>query len=744
MRRAPPARRAAAASAAVCLLFIAHVSGGVAAQPYPFYERYYMWQDTATCEGAPTGVNVNGRTSCDVAAPAPCVADTDDRTGRVLSTRTVCVPSTDPTALCPPPDADYLVYRKYSDSGCAGYVEYSNIMRANTCEKDTTVYTCTADSWKIGLCSVDADGNCAGCNYQADMPTGCTGRDQFQCALACVPGGPCDECGGGGGPGPTCPPGHYGPECTDCALCTPHGTCQEGAYGQCICHDGWAGSTCSECAPGHFGPNCTACSACGAHGTCEEGLTGKCVCDAGWAGATCTTCASGHYSTNCTSCDLCTPHGTCRDGLDGSCTCEAGWAGPTCSFCNHGHFGHNCTSCEVCEYGDCHDGQCHCNEGRAGFACQECQPGLVPAGSTCAMPCTCAYPWCNAGQCYCGGYLCVRCTDHCDKAVCTNDWNGTCACEAGWAGARCNECAQGYFGDSCESCALCHAGACVDQRCQCHEGWQGAYCDDCTAERFGPDCSYACAQCGVGTETCVAGLQGYCKCAAGYTGLFCDTCVLGYVYDGHQCLPCSECGPHGHCSDDSHTSGCACDAGWAGPLCDGCASGYYLAEGTCQPCAKCLHGNCTLDQYSCQCHSGWAGSYCDQCTAGYYGAECTYRCDDCELHGNCTEGLSGACVCAEGWTGPTCGNLSSTAPGDVDAAQSSSSSATAVAVGVTVAVIVAVFLLGVAGYFLWQRRTAKKLEWQQKKRMEMMAIEDRWQYPGGNASAAQYSQMATE
>jgi len=52
-------------------------------------------------------------------------------------------------------------------------------------------------------------------------------------------------------------------------------------------------------------------------------------------------------------------------------------------------------------------------------------------------------------------------------------------------------------------------------------------------------------------------------------------------------------------------------------------------------------------------------------------------------------------------------------------------------------------LLPIAVFPRLCRHTVKMLGWLQKNRMEMLAIEEHWQYQGGEVSAAQYTQMAS-
>jgi trimeric autotransporter adhesin len=203
------------------------------------------------------------------------------------------------------------------------------------------------------------------------------------------------------------------------------------------------------------------------------------------------------------------------------------------------------------------------------------------------------------------------------------------ACDPAWAGATCDDCADGFYGPTCAACAVCELhGACV----------------------------------GSGDT------EGQCVCDAGWAGAACETCAPGYF--GATCLPCSVCAPHGQC-EEGLGGVCVCDVGWAGANCSVCAVGFVGAACdlcdlgfygvNCTDCAVCaVHGTC-LDgrNGSCVCDPGWAGATCAACAPDTYGPTCA-TCALCRSHGACIEGVSGRCVCDPGWSGVAC-----TTPGGV-------------------------------------------------------------------------------
>ncbi|XP_036371793.1 N-acetylglucosamine-1-phosphodiester alpha-N-acetylglucosaminidase [Megalops cyprinoides] len=111
--------------------------------------------------------------------------------------------------------------------------------------------------------------------------------------------------------------------------CSGHGECVEG---ECVCHAGWRGPTCSNL-------TCQAPS-CGDHGLCSQY---GCICDAGWKGSNCSEeCEPGFYGDGCNQTCACLNGGVC-DSVHGGCTCPAGFHGVSCEqACPVGFYGLSC------------------------------------------------------------------------------------------------------------------------------------------------------------------------------------------------------------------------------------------------------------------------------------------------------------------------------------------------------------------------------------------------------------------
>jgi hypothetical protein len=215
-----------------------------------------------------------------------------------------------------------------------------------------------------------------------------------------------------------------------------------------------------------------------------------------------------------------------------------------------------------------------------------------------------AGPKCAATSCAGKG----MCVDSSGSIVCT--------CNPGYAGATCATCAVGYQDkDKNNTCLLACApatcgtnGTCDDNSgtatCACNAGYTGAACDNCATGFQDKDknkvCTAACAPATCGTNGACDDNTGTatCACNAGYTGAACNTCAGGYQdkdANGTCLASCAAgtCSGNGTCSDASGTAACTCTGNFTGAACN-----------TCLP--------------------GFSGTACDTCVAGKFGPRCDY------------------------------------------------------------------------------------------------------------------------
>lgn len=137
-----------------------------------------------------------------------------------------------------------------------------------------------------------------------------------------------------------------------------------------------------------------------------------------------------------------------------------------------------------------------------------------------------------------------------------------------------------------------------------------------------------------------------------------DASVCLYGANGAVCS--------GHGTADLDTVTCECDPKWEGGNgdCSACSPGSAYGP-NCALCPLSLEGGfCNAERgwgvcdsvEGCVCESPHVGTDCSSCPAGQYGVDCA-TCAAC-VHGTCdgggTSGGTGACVCANGWSGPSC------------------------------------------------------------------------------------------
>ncbi|XP_064379729.1 multiple epidermal growth factor-like domains protein 9 [Dromaius novaehollandiae] len=232
---------------------------------------------------------------------------------------------------------------------------------------------------------------------------------------------------------------------------------------------------------------------------------------------------------------------------------------------------------------------------------------------------------------------------------------GRCACRQGYAGPRCERCAEGYHADGssqpCRPCGCSPAGSLgpgcdTDGKCQCKVGVTDLKCDRCSDGyyRFNETTCEPC-QCNNRSQICNA-VTGTClDCQENTKGEHCEQCKEGFyssAQPGPACrqCPCSTVASTGTCQirpGDTTPMCDKCKAGYKGPNCNQCDNGYYNSDSICVRC-KC-NGNvdpaqsprvCEPDSGECiGCLYHTAGFHCEECQEGYSrdpeGANCTKK-----------------------------------------------------------------------------------------------------------------------
>ncbi|XP_017358968.1 laminin subunit alpha-5 isoform X2 [Cebus imitator] len=340
------------------------------------------------------------------------------------------------------------------------------------------------------------------------------------------------------------------------------------------------------------------------------------------------------------------------------CLCPASYRGDSCQECAPGFY----RDVKGLFLGRCIPCQCHghsdrclpgsgicvgCQHNTEGPHCERCQAGFMSSGEDPSAPCV---------SCPCP--LSVPSNNFAEGCI-LRGGRTQCLCKPGYAGASCERCAPGFFGNplvlgsSCQPCDCsgngdpnllfsdCDplTGACRG----CLRHTTGSRCELCAPGFYGNallpgNCTRCdCAPCG--TEACDPH-SGRCLCKAGVTGQRCDRCQEGHFgFDGcGGCRPCA-CGPAAEGSECHPQSGqCHCQPGTRGPQCRECAPGYWgLPEQGCRRC-QCPGGRCDPHTGRCTCPPGLSGDRCDTCSQqhqvpvpggpGGHGIHCEV-CDHC-------------------------------------------------------------------------------------------------------------------
>ncbi|VTJ56644.1 Hypothetical predicted protein [Marmota monax] len=313
------------------------------------------------------------------------------------------------------------------------------------------------------------------------------------------------------------------------------------------------------------------------------------------------------------------------------CMCPANYRGDSCQECAPGYYRDikglflgRCVPCQCHGHSDrCLPGSgicVGCQHNTEGDHCERCQAGFVrsssgdPTAPCVSCPCPLAVPSNNFAE------GCVL-----------RGGRTQCLCRPGYAGASCERCAPGFFGNPLVLGSVC-------QPCDCSgNGDPNVIVSDCDP------------------------LTGACRgCLHHTTGPRCERCAPGFY--GNALLPgnCTrcDCSPCGTETCDPQSGRCLCKTGVAGQRCDRCQEGHFGFEGCggCQPCAcgpAAESSKCHPQTGQCQCQPGAGGLQCRECAPGHWGhpEQGCRRCQcpegHCDLH-------TGRCTCPPGLSGERC------------------------------------------------------------------------------------------
>ncbi|XP_004396930.1 PREDICTED: laminin subunit gamma-2 [Odobenus rosmarus divergens] len=226
------------------------------------------------------------------------------------------------------------------------------------------------------------------------------------------------------------------------------------------------------------------------------------------------------------------------------CVCPVGYKGQFCQDCASGYkrdsarlgpFG-TCIPCNCQGGGACDPdtGDCYSGDENLDIECADCPIGFYndPHDPRSCKPCPCH-----------NGFSCSVMPET-EEVVCNN-------CPQGVTGARCELCADGYFGDPfgergpVRPCQPCQCNNNVDPsasgncdrltgRClKCIHNTAGVHCDQCKAGYFGdplaPNPADKCRACNcnpAGSEPGECRNDGSCVCKPGFGGLTCEHAAL--------------------------------------------------------------------------------------------------------------------------------------------------------------------------------------------------------------------------
>lgn len=387
-----------------------------------------------------------------------------------------------------------------------------------------------------------------------------------------------------------------------------------------------------------------------------------------------------------TSCD-CNPTGSetkkCSE-FGGQCQCIRNVVGRQCDKCPVGYYGFGPDGCKACDCDsigsldnncDILTGQCKCHQNTYGRQCNQCQPGFWN------------FPACE--RCECNGHA----------QLCDQETGDCLDCTDFTQGRYCHQCIQGFYGDpligseiGCRPCRCpdtdasghTHSESCqLDSRtndmiCYCKPGYAGAKCEVCAENFYGhPEIvNGTCEPCNCNNNVDLSrpgncgSHNGTClQCLYETAGDHCEHCKDGFYGNAfeqncRQC-DCDVLGTDGHIQYCNRTTGqCPCLKNVDGVRCDRCKDNFWkIASGEgCEPCSCDPIGSvdrqCNPYDGQCQCKDGFGGRQCNECQANFWGnpnVEC--RPCECDPYGSATQQCdraTGQCKCVVGIGGYKC------------------------------------------------------------------------------------------
>ncbi|KAH9630190.1 hypothetical protein HF086_000750 [Spodoptera exigua] len=256
--------------------------------------------------------------------------------------------------------------------------------------------------------------------------------------------------------------------------------------------------------------------------------------------------------------------------------------------------------------------KCSCPKAYVGDYCEECAPGFKhePANGG---------PYSTCIPCDCNGHAHI-----CDTAT------GFCICKHNTTGSNCELCAKGFYGnaiagtpDDCKPCPCPKDSGCIQLMdgsivcTDCPEGYAGPKCEVCAdgyfgdpTGQFGPPKQCELCQCNGNVDPNAVGncnrTTGAClKCIYNTDGEHCDKCLSGFFGDAldpkkkGDCKPCQchEAGTvesaEGPPQCDGLTGLCSCHPHVIGRNCDKTATTISTQEPVVSPASVILRGRST-------------------------------------------------------------------------------------------------------------------------------------------------------